>query len=125
MLLFTQNLEIIMETDKSNSGVDNELSQALVNLYLNVKVRTMKNVKSYNDESQNKERESLRDANPLILIEYIKSSIEILGNLKAEGGSCNKSLSESAVSETQENYEDQIQKLEAETRMHIRVYNLS
>ena len=102
------------------------ITQALIDLYLNVKVRNSEDIENYSEENLEEERGSLKDTDPLIIIDYIKSSIEILLSLKQEDEqqtAQKKPVNESIVSEkdVQLDYEQQIQKLEAETRTHIRV----
>eukprot|EP00826_Nyctotherus_ovalis_P019530 TRINITY_DN16036_c0_g1_i16.p1 TRINITY_DN16036_c0_g1~~TRINITY_DN16036_c0_g1_i16.p1 ORF type:complete len:251 (+),score=70.88 TRINITY_DN16036_c0_g1_i16:195-947(+) len=97
---------------------DAKLLQALINLYLSVKVRSEHYISTYTEEQLQSERKSLLNANPLNIVEYIKTSVEILLNLKEEE---KVERNEARSLETQESYEEQIQKLEAETRMHIRL----
>jgi len=100
------------------------ITQALIDLYLNVKVRSTEDIENYTEEKLDEERETLLETDPLIIIDYIKTSIEILLNLKQEEdhAELKKNENESMRSEIQQDYESQIQKLEAETRMHIRVF---
>jgi hypothetical protein len=49
-----------------------------------VKVRSSDEITSYNQENLDKERDKLREINSLLIIDYVKSSIEILLNLKLE-----------------------------------------
>ncbi len=109
---------------------DNSLQQALVDLYLNVKVRSTDEIEKYDEEKLEEERKTLKETEPLLLVEYIRTSIEILMNVRAEEKALVKSQKEETESVTSETpsqseppraYEQQIQKLEEESRMHIRV----
>ena len=104
------------------------ISQALIDLYLNVKVRSTEDIENYNEDKLEEERENLEETDPLIIIEYIKTSIEILLNIKEEEQQAQLLHQKTAVDESMksekeppQDYEQIIQKLEAETRMHIRV----
>jgi len=99
---------------------DIKLLKALIDLYLSVKVRSEESIKNCTREQIESERRCLLNTNPLSIIDYIRSSVEILLNLKEEE---DKTIKGQAVNdiEKQESYEEQIQKLEAEARMHIRV----
>lgn len=101
-------------------NVDVKLLKALIDLYLNVKVRSEENLKNCTKEQIDKERKAVSNTNPITIVDYIRSSIEILLNLQKEEGTLKQNSIR--ISDTQESYEEQIQKLEAETRMHIRVY---
>ena len=87
-----------------------------------------------------KEKERLESCDPFLVIEYIKSSIEILMNLKLEDHELDidsakndldsPTITENSLSDTQnveppKDYEAMLQKLEAEIRCHIRVISLS
>ena len=66
------------------------------------------------------------DKDPFMILDYIKSSVEILMNLKAEEGATNNAASatqrsECQVGEAAKGYEHMLQKLEEEIRNHIRV----
>ena len=110
-----------MDKSKNTVRTDIKLLQALIDLYLGVKVRSEEYVKNCKKEQIESERKSLLNTNPLHIIEYIKSSVNILLNLNNEQTNTQHKANESITSDMQENYEEQIQKLEAETRMHIRV----
>lgn len=107
-----------MEKSENSSLIDK-----LIDLYLSVKVRSAEDIENFTKEKREKERGSLLGINPLLIIDYIKSSIEILLSLKEEQN--RKSNYNSMESGLQDDYEIQIQKLEAEARMHIRVFTLN
>lgn len=72
------------------------LKDAIIDLYLNVKIRNSDDViifklyciflqiDNYNEDQLKDERDQLKDTDPFVIIEYIKSSIEILLSLKLE-----------------------------------------
>lgn len=111
-----------------------EIKSQLVDLFLNVKVRSKDEISVYSEDKLTEEKELLNDASIRSLINYIKTSIEILMNLKVEdyiiikkqekNANRNKPLSSSssvASSEPPQDYEEVIQKFEADIRKHIRI----
>jgi len=100
-----------------------EIKAALINLYLNVKVRRADEISKCDGDFLKAERENLKDIDIMVLIGYIKTSIEILINLKEED---RKEETQSLASERsytgmQKGYNEMLQNLESELRMHIRV----
>lgn len=93
----------------------------LIDLYLSVKIRSEEDLEKVDAERLERERKELARASPLVLVDYIRASIEILLKLREERNSSSTYNSVQSGKEVQEDYEEQIQKLEAETRMHIRV----
>lgn len=98
----------------------------------------------YDESMLKQERDKLRDTDPFTILEYIKSSIEILMNMKMEeqksstnvdkgfkkdNGSDEDLLSVGSSvqldsredSKVQTLYESQLQKYEAEVRNHIKI----
>jgi len=74
-----------------NSKTDDEMmdaiaviQEALIDLYLNVKVRSKEEINGYEEEDLLKERDNLYLTSPLDLINYIQTSVEILMNIKVE-----------------------------------------
>ena len=61
-----------------------DLAAAIVDLYLNVKIRSTEELSALHDNQLDAEKEKLAQTSPLTVIEYIRSSIEILLNMKAE-----------------------------------------
>ena len=108
-----------MEQEICPLETDVELRKSLIDLYLNVKVRNEDEIANYDKERHEEERNELLKTEPILIISYIKSSMEVLLDLKDAKKSTKTSMQ--SVTELQDNYEEQIQKLEAETRMHIRV----
>ncbi len=103
-----------------NSSKEKSLEESIIDLYLGLKVR-----KTDDDNRREEEREKLRKTNPKIVLEYVKSSIDILISTtvkeKLERISANNSdlinLDETEVNE----YEKQLRQVESEIRNHIRV----
>jgi len=60
------------------------LQESIIELYLNVKVRSNEEISNYDELKFEKEKEKLRGLSPHTVLDYIKSSIEILMNLKNE-----------------------------------------
>lgn len=60
------------------------LEEAIIELYLNVKVRSNEEINNYDESMFEKEKQKLREVNSHTILDYIKSSIEILMNLKSE-----------------------------------------
>jgi hypothetical protein len=60
------------------------IQEGLIDLYLNVKVRSKDEITEYDEEDLLKERENLYMTSPLDLINYIQTSVEILMNIKVE-----------------------------------------
>ncbi len=87
-----QTLLRLPSTHDKNSKADNhfknakllEVHKALIDLYLDVKVRSNDEIVGLNDDQLEKEEGRLMEIDSLALIEYIKTSIEILLNLKME-----------------------------------------
>ena len=78
-----------METQKDKSEDDmidaiSIIQEALIDLYLNVKVRSKEEISKYSEEDLAKERENLYLTSPIDLINYIQTSVEILMNIKVE-----------------------------------------
>ena len=118
-----------METSKENTEGE-PIQNALIDLYLSVKVRKAEEIEKYDEATLEQERETLKDAEPLLIIGYIKTSVEILMNLKAEEQELQKMerkeegeslVSEKSQPEPPKKYEEMLQKLEDEVRTHIRV----
>ena len=60
------------------------IEEALIDLYLSVKIRSNDEIDAYNEDMLQEERDRLRDTNPFTILEYVKTSIEILMNMKME-----------------------------------------
>ena len=60
------------------------IQEALIDLYLNVKVRSKDEINTYEEQDLTKERENLYLTSPIDLITYIQTSVEILMNIKVE-----------------------------------------
>ena len=114
-------------------------------MYLSVKIRSNEEIDAYNEDILQEERERLQETNPFTILEYIKTSIEILMNMKMEehqdqvdknkkskkkkrgegilGLEDGVSDSESVLSQDgpPSDYEQMLQKYEAEVRNHIKI----
>ena len=60
------------------------LKEGLLELYLSVKIRSDEEIDGYNEELFKEEKRQLREIDGFTLIDYIKSSIEVLMNMKVE-----------------------------------------
>ncbi|CDW75501.1 UNKNOWN [Stylonychia lemnae] len=60
------------------------LKEALLELYLSVKIRSDDEIDAYTEDQFKVEKEQMREVDGFTLIDYIKSSIEILMNMKIE-----------------------------------------
>ena len=60
------------------------LREAVLELYLSVKIRSDEEIDDYNKDVFEKEKKELKDIDGYQLIDYIKSSIEVLMNMKME-----------------------------------------
>ena len=60
------------------------LKEAVLELYLSVKIRSDDEIDNYNEEFFKDEKRQLKDLDGFTLIDYIKTSIEILMNMKVE-----------------------------------------
>ena len=70
------------------------------------------------------EKENLKKTNPLVILEYIKNSIDILIELKVEERIETYKKQNSEEDEDKQNeYETLLRKLESDIRQHIRVNN--
>ena len=116
-----------MSTKKNNE--QQSIQEALVDLYLNVKVRSKDEIAKYTKDHLADERTGLEETDCYALIGYIKTSIEILMTMKVDdylyaqkGKKANESFrslnssAESAGVEPPKDYEDVIIKLEADIR---------
>lgn len=120
-----------------DEDVNNNLHDALIDLYLKVKVRSSEEIEQYNTGLMLEEKKELEDTSGIVLIEYIRSNVEILLNIKSEGGQTetnhNKSLnypeffshassilSQNSKANNTQGYEKVIRKLEKDVRDHIR-----
>ena len=91
----------------------------LINLYLNMKIRTQDEVNSLTEENLLLETENIYGLPLLDIIDYIKSTIDIMVSIQVDSKINNykNSLNEDNNSATK--YETLLQKLEANLRQHI------
>ena len=102
--------------------MENELDKIkleLINLYLNIKIRTQEEVNSLTEENLLSEAENIMNLPLLDVIEYIKSTIDIIVSIKVDTKikEYKDSLNEDNNSATE--YETLLQKLESSLRQHI------
>jgi hypothetical protein len=107
---------------------DNDVQRALIDLYLNVKIRNAEELREFSNDKFEEERKALKDTSSLLLVDYIRTSVEILINLRKDEDALINVKDESILNESirslkeiSKHYEDQLQKLEEEVRSHIRV----
>lgn len=106
----------------------------MIDLFLNVKVRSKDEISEYSEDKLAEEKDLLGDTSIHALINYVKTSIEILMNLKVEDYISLKKQEKNAIrnkplsacssvmsSEPPIDYEEVIQKFEADIRKHIRI----
>ena len=91
----------------------------LINLYLNIKIRTQEEVNSLTEDNIVQETENIINLPLLDLIEYIKSTIDIIVSIKVESkvNDYRNQLNEDINAATE--YETLLQKLESSLRQHI------
>lgn len=82
-----------MKTNQYHRSTSQAIEDAIVDLYLSVKLRKQEEIENYSEETRKKEVIELKKNSPLVIIDYIKSSIEILVNLRVQ-----EKISESATS---------------------------
>ena len=137
-----QSLQINRKSKVSKTGSNAQeetIEEALIDLYLSVKIRSNEEIDAYNEEILLEERERLTDTSPFTILEYIKTSIEILMNMKMEEHQDQmeknkkqkkKAKDKDGASETESvisqdgppsDYEQMLQKYEAEVRNHIKI----
>ena len=109
-----------MEISASQSVI-NEVHDALANLYLSIKVRSTEDLNFYGEGSFKEEKDKLENVSSITLIEYIKDSIEVLIALKNDESKNSSMISDKSSSVVQKGYNEMLQNLENEIRMHIRV----
>jgi hypothetical protein len=88
---------------------------ALIELYLDVKIRDQDEIKQMDNNKLNEEKEALRKCDPFTIIKYIKTSIDIIIDLKVE------EKIENSHSEEDNDYETMLRKLEGDVRGHIKL----
>jgi len=112
-----------------------EIKLQLIELYLNVKIRSKDEISDFSEENLVEEKDRLLEASIQGLINYIKTSIEILMNLKVEeylelkkkqkrekNLEQERSQDSARIStEPPQDYEEVIQKFEGDVRKHIRI----
>ena len=100
--------------------MENELDKAkieLINLYLNIKVRSQEEVNSLTEENLILETDNIMNLSILDIIEYIKSTIDIIISIKVESKINDYKIKED--NNAAKDYETLLQKLESSIRQHI------
>jgi hypothetical protein len=69
-------------TSEADSAQPESLQEAIVELYLSVKIR--REGEELDESVLNEERDRLRDTDSFVVLEYIRNSFDILVNLKME-----------------------------------------
>lgn len=117
------------------------IEDAIIDLYLNVKIRkdeevfdiylNFAQIDKFNEEQYEAEKAQLKSVSPFAVLEYIKSTIEILMNIKLdETGTLKSAHSElthtlkSQDLEKTQSIETLLQKTEGEVRHHIGVFKI-
>ena len=77
------------ESSVGNHSGSNVLHEAIIDLYLQVKVRSNDEIDRFGQEQFKKERERLCKFDSLTVLDYIKTSIEILMQIKGEDNNKN------------------------------------
>ena len=131
-------LQSFSSNNTQSIPIDETLEDAIIDLYLSVKIRSNDEVNFsvlikiqidiYDETTLAAERQKLKDVDPFTVVEYIKASVEILMNMKNDDKKTTppaeddfQSAEESARGDLQTQYEQQLQKYEAEVRNHIKV----
>ena len=80
-----RKIEAVKKPDNPPPAGRKEIMDALIDLYLSVKIRPKGEIAGYTEEHLAQERHKIKKNNvPIMtLIEYIKTSIDILMNLKS------------------------------------------
>ena len=65
------------------------MRQAVLELYLSVKIRSDEEIEHYEQQTFEKEKQELRNIDGFVLIDYIKQSIEMLMNMKMDENQAN------------------------------------
>ena len=116
---------------KNNSNFNiEEIKEAIIDLYQNVKIRKQSETISIDDFYLNKEKISLENVSPLTLISYIKNHIELLIDVKVTEKlslmNTDPSLlfSEYGSDITPTNYENLLRRYESDIRNYIKIENM-
>jgi len=64
------------------SSSSDEVAEAIIDLYMNVKVRPNDEIQGYDESKSQMERDKLKTINSMTVLKYIQQSIEILMNIR-------------------------------------------
>lgn len=115
--------------NNSNYNLD-EIKEAIIDLYQNVKIRKQSETISIDDSYLKKEKLYLENVSPLTLISYIKNHIELLIDVKVTEKlslmNTDPSLlfSEYGSDITPTNYENLLRRYESDIRNYIKIENM-
>ena len=103
---------------RNNNSKEKNLEEYIIDLYLNLKPRLKEN-----NFPKIEDREKLRKTNPRIILEYVKSSIDILINIsvKEKLEKISEDNEDLILNDTEVNqYEKQLRQAESQIRSHIK-----
>lgn len=86
--LVNQKQHLLQQPEKEKCACK-KVKEALIDLYIEVKVRNEVSIKNVTNETLAKEKDNLRYLDSMDLIEYLRSSIEILLSLNIQGAQSN------------------------------------
>eukprot|EP00347_Sterkiella_histriomuscorum_P022304 403330954 len=66
------------------TSTEEQVREGIVELYLNVKIRSTEEIANFCDDQMDDERDRLYKIDSLEILDYVKSSVEILMNMKGE-----------------------------------------
>lgn len=104
--------------EEEESAAEQNLHQAIIELYLSVKVRNHHESDSLTESKVGEERSNLSEVDSFTILDYIRNSFDILMSMKVD--ETRKSTRHSDKSENND-LEKMLQKLEGDVRQHIRV----
>ncbi len=115
-----------------NKKTGQSLQDAIIDLYLNVKVRSSdevhfcmrrRQIEKFSEEQYHTEKSALNSTDSFVLLDYIRSSVEMIMTMKLEdlqASALNIPTTTKDETATVGEYEAMLQRLEAESRNHIR-----
>eukprot|EP00831_Metopus_contortus_P071992 TRINITY_DN65739_c0_g1_i1.p1 TRINITY_DN65739_c0_g1~~TRINITY_DN65739_c0_g1_i1.p1 ORF type:complete len:179 (+),score=56.22 TRINITY_DN65739_c0_g1_i1:115-651(+) len=104
-----------------NSKTGQNLKDAIIDLYLNIKIRSNDEIVQFTDEKYDAERIKLCETDLFVILDYIRTTVEILMNMKEEEKEQHSSRSVDTTRDIPKEYEQALQKLEEEARNHVRI----
>lgn len=98
------------------------LQDAIIDLYLYLKIRKTDTLDKYGNGEYSKEKGKLKLLSPFVVLKYIRTTVDIMTNLRMEESRAVKKDCKEAVNSV--SYEKIIQQFEEEARFHIGVISL-